>query len=128
MEPEGSAALAVQFINAFNAQDLDALAEVLHADVVIHATRGPRHGVQEALAWATRVETGELEQRIELEHLELADTREVALVRRQWWWRDEDDLAREDEIAWLFELRDAKVVGWRSFDDRAQALAELRPE
>ncbi len=124
--PKGPAALAVQFINAFNAQDLEALQALLHADVVIHASRGPRHGIGEALAWATRVDAGELEQRIELEHIELGADREVALIRRQWWWRDEGELAREDAMAWLLELRDGKVVGWRSYEDRDAALAELR--
>ena len=126
MGPEAPAALAVQFINAFNAQDLDALADVLHPDVVIHGSRGPRHGVQEALAWATRVDTGELEQWVELEHLEVREAREVALIRRQWRWQHDDELAREDEMAWLFELRDGKVASWRPYEDREAALAALR--
>jgi SnoaL-like protein len=120
-------ALAVRFINAFNAQDLEALADLLHPEVVIHGARGPRHGLDAALTWATRVETGELEQRIELDHLEAAGSREVALVRRQWWWRDAGELAREDEMAWLFELSDGLVIAWWSFEERADALARLAP-
>ncbi len=128
MGPEAPAALAVRFINAFNAQDLEALAEVLHPDVVIHASRGARHGIREALAWARRVETGELEQRVELEHVEIKDEREVAFIRRQWWWETEEEMAREDEMAWLFDLRDGRIASWRAFDDRADALAELERE
>jgi ketosteroid isomerase-like protein len=122
--PDG-ATLAVQFVNAFNDQDLEALAAVLHPDVVIHASRGPRYGVDAALEWATRVETGELEQRVTLDHIEVGDGREVALIRRQWWWQDADEMAREEEMAWLFELRDGLVSSWRAFDDRDAALAEL---
>jgi hypothetical protein len=124
MGPDGPA-LAVRFINAFNAQDLEALGEILHPEVVIHASRGPRRGVEAALAWATRVETGELEQRIALDHIEAAETREVALIRREWRWQGTGELARDDEMAWLFELRDGLVSSWRPFDDRAEALAEL---
>ena len=125
MGPEAPAALALRFINAFNAQDLDALGEVLHPEVVIHASRGPRRGINAALAWATRVETGELEKRIAVDHIEVGEAREVALVRRQWLWQDTDELAREDEMAWLFELRDGLVASWRPFAERDEALAEL---
>ncbi len=127
MGPDGPA-LAVRFVNAFNARDLEALAVVLHPDVVIHASRGPRRGVNAALGWATRVDTGELEQRIALDHIEVGDGREVALIRRQWWWQDSDEMAREEEMAWLFELRDGLVVSWRPFEDRGEALAQMRGE
>jgi ketosteroid isomerase-like protein len=125
MGPEAPAALALRFINAFNAKDLEALGEVLHPDVVIHSSRGPRRGINAALAWATRVESGELEQSVVIDHIEVREDREVALVRRQWRWRDGDELAREDEMAYLFELRDAKIASWRPFEDRDDALAEL---
>jgi limonene-1,2-epoxide hydrolase len=120
MAPDG-ATVVLTFIKAFNDQDLEAFASVLHPDVVIHASRGPRHGIDEALGWARRVESGELEQRIELEHIDAAEDRAVALIRRQWWWRGQDELAREDEMAWAFELRDGLVASWRPFDDRAAA-------
>lgn len=127
MAPDGASAV-LTFVKSFNDQDLESLASVLHPDVVIHASRGPRHGVEEALAWARRVETGELEQRIELEHIDVADDRAVALIRRQWWWGEQDELAREDEMAWAFELRDGLVVTWRPFDDREAARATLASE
>jgi limonene-1,2-epoxide hydrolase len=121
------AATVLAFIQAFDRQDFEALAEVLDPDVVIHSVKGTRYGRDEALAWARRVETGELTQRIELDRVELdpANERAVALIRRQWWWRAENELAREDELAWLFELRDGKVRSWRPFEDRDVALAEL---
>jgi ketosteroid isomerase-like protein len=119
------AAPVVAFINAFNRQDLAGLAEVLDPEVVIHSVKGTRHGLEEALAWARRVEWGGLEQRIELERVEFAGERAIALIRRQWRWRDADELAREESMAWLFELRDGKVRSWRPFEDRAAALARL---
>jgi len=116
---------ALSFINAFNRQDPEALAKVLDPEVVIHSEKGTHYGLEEALAWARRVETGELEQRIEIDRIESAGDHAVALIRRQWWWRDENALAREDEMAWGFELRDGKVRSWRPFQDRAAALAQM---
>jgi len=126
MAPEGAAASVLAFVKAFSDQDLESLAAVLDPKVVIHASRGPRHGIDEALGWARRVDTGELEQRIALEHIEVEGERAVAMIRRQWWWRAEDELAREDLMAWLFGLRDGLVVSWRPYDDRDEALAALR--
>ena len=124
MAPDG-ANVVLAFINAFNRQDLEALAKVLHPEVVIHASRGPRRGIDDALGWARRVETGDLEQWVELDHIDVDGDRAVALIRRQWWWRGQDELAREDEMAWAFELRDGLVVSWRPFDDREAAKATL---
>ena len=123
MGREGAAAAVLAFINAFNDQDLEALAATLDPDVRIHAARGLRTGIDEALAWATRIETGELEQRIEVDGIRDQGDRTIALVRRQWWWRETEELAREDEMAWAFEVRDGKVSSWRPFEDRAAAFA-----
>jgi limonene-1,2-epoxide hydrolase len=120
-----NAATVLAFIRAFGRQDLEALAKLLDRDVVIHSVKGTRRGLEEALCWARRVETGDLEQRIEVDRIELDGERAVALIRRQWWWREDNELAREDEVAWLFELRDGKVRTWRPFEDRAEALAHL---
>jgi len=122
--PDG-AAVVLAFVNAFNAEDLDGLAEVLDPEVVIHSARGVRYGIDEALSWARRASSGELDQRIELEAIKLEGDRAVALVRKQWWWRESDELAREDEMAWSFELREGRIVSWRPFEDRAKALAAL---
>jgi limonene-1,2-epoxide hydrolase len=120
-----NAPIVLAFIRAFDRQDLEGLAKVMDGDVVIHSAKGTRRGVEEALGWARRVETGELEQLIEVDRIELAGDRALALIRRQWWWRDENELAREDEMAWLFELREGRVLSWRPFEDRAEALAQL---
>jgi ketosteroid isomerase-like protein len=117
------AAVVLAFVSAFNAEDLDGLAEVLDPDVVIHSARGTRYGVDDALAWAGRVSTGDLDQRIDLESIKVEGDRAVALVRKQWWWRESGELAREDEMAWAFELRDGRVASWQSFEDRGEALA-----
>ena len=47
----------------------------------------------------------------------------MALLRQQWRWEDGDEVAEENEVAALFTLRDGRIVRWRPFADRAEALA-----
>ncbi len=110
-----------EFVRAFNERDLDAFVEVLDPDVQLHAMRGLRRGRDAARVWATR-EPGGVQQTIELETLHEGRDRAVALIRRVWRWDDDGALAGADEMAWLFELRDHRVLSWRPFDDRAAAL------
>ena len=88
--------------------------------------KGLRKGVEAARLWATRPPGG-VQQTIELEELyedgtESGGGSAVALVRRRWNWEEDGSLAREEPMAWLFELRDHRVRSWRPFDDRAEAL------
>ena len=55
------------FVDAFNSEDLDALAAKLTDDVEIQASRGLVEGRDEARKWATRNPTGELHQRLVLD-------------------------------------------------------------
>ncbi|HEX2707271.1 MAG TPA: hypothetical protein VHM66_04585, partial [Solirubrobacterales bacterium] len=50
--------------------------------------------------------------------------RAVALILRRWHWEEDGELASEDEMAWAFELRDHRVLGWRPYDQRDEALRE----
>jgi limonene-1,2-epoxide hydrolase len=115
-----------EFIRAFNERDLDAFVAVLDPEVELHASRGLRKGRETARVWATR-EPGGAQQTIELEQLyeeglEGGGGRAVALIRRVWRWAEDDSLAGVDEMAWAFELRDRKVLSWRPYDDRSEAL------
>lgn len=115
-----------EFIRAFNERDLDAFVAVLDPDVELHASRGLRKGLAAARVWATRAPGG-VQQTIELEQLyedgtEGGGGRAVALIRRHWHWEEDDSQAGVDEMAWAFELRDHKILSWRPYDDRAEAL------
>jgi ketosteroid isomerase-like protein len=115
-----------RFIAAFNEGDLDAFVDVLDPEVELHSMRGLRKGREAARLWATRAPGG-VQQTIELdelyeEGLEGGGGTAVALIRRQWRWDEDGSAAGEDEMAWLFELRDGRVRSWRPFDDRAEAL------
>jgi limonene-1,2-epoxide hydrolase len=110
-----------EFIRAFNERDLDAFIEVLDPNVELHSMKGLRKGREAARFWATR-SPGGVQQTIELEELYEDTDRAVALIRRVWVWDEDGSPAGEDEMAWLFELRDHRVRSWRPFEDRREAL------
>ena len=117
-----------EFIRAFNERDLDAFVEVLDPEVEIHANRGLRKGREAARVWATRAPGG-VQQTIELEQLyeeglEGGGGTAVALIRRCWHWDEDGSAAGEDEMAWVFELKERRVRSWRPYDDRAKALRD----
>jgi limonene-1,2-epoxide hydrolase len=115
-----------EFIRAFNERDLDAFAAVLDPEVELHSGRGLRKGVEAARVWATR-EPGGVQQTIELEQLyeeglEGGGGRAVALIRRRWQWAEDGSDAGSDEMAWAFELCNQKILSWRPYEDREEAL------
>jgi limonene-1,2-epoxide hydrolase len=117
-----------EFIRAFNERELDAFVAVLDPEVELHASRGLRKGREAARMWATR-EPGGVQQTIELEQLyeeglEGGGGKAVALIRRVWRWAEDDSLAGVDEMAWVFELRDRRVLSWRPYQDREAALRD----
>lgn len=115
-----------EFIRAFNERDLEAFVAVLDAEVELHAGRGLRKGREAARVWATRAPGG-VQQTIELEELyeeglEGGGGRAVALIRRRWNWAEDGSEAGVEAMAWAFELRDHRVLSWRPYDDREEAL------
>ena len=115
--------LVRRFYDAFNAEDLDGFADVLHPHVELQTARGLRIGRDEARSWATRIPAGHLHQRIEVEDLLEHHNHVVALVRRQWWWDDDRELAHDEETAALFTFEDGLISRWQPFTDRAEALS-----
>jgi limonene-1,2-epoxide hydrolase len=117
-----------EFIRAFNERDLDAFVAVLDPEVELHASRGLRKGIAAARVWATRAPGG-VQQTIELEQLyedgtESGGGRAVALILRHWHWEEDGGAAGVDEMAWAFQLRNHKVLSWRPYDDRDEALRQ----
>jgi len=117
-----------EFVRAFDQRDLDGFVAVLDPEVELHAVRGVRKGIEAARVWATRAPGG-VQQEIELEQLyedgtEGGGGRAVALIARRWRWEDSGELAGVEPMAWAFELRAGRVLSWRPYDDREQALRE----
>jgi limonene-1,2-epoxide hydrolase len=115
-----------EFIRAFNERDLDAFVAVLDPEVQLHSGRGLRKGAEAARVWATRPPGG-VQQTIELEQLyedgtEGGGGRAVALILRRWHWEEDESIAGIDFMAWAFELRNHKILSWRPYESRDEAL------
>ncbi len=108
------------FIESFNSQDLDAFVATLHSEVEIIGGRGSFFGPEEARTWAT-FKPGGLQQRQVVDQLIDCGECVLALNRRQWFWDGTDELAAEEEMAYVFTLRDGLIARWEPFEDRAQA-------
>jgi ketosteroid isomerase-like protein len=126
MSDEGDhRAVVRRFYEAFNDQDLDAFVATLHPEVELQTARGVREGRDEARAWATKLPHGGLDQRLVLEEVvgDADGARLVALYRKQWWWREDEEHAHEDAMGALFTFRDGLIARWQPFEDRDQALS-----
>jgi limonene-1,2-epoxide hydrolase len=111
-----------EFIRAFNERDLDAFVETLDPEVELHSMKGLLKGREAARLWATR-KRGGVQQTIEVEQLHEGEGRTVAMIMRRWHWDDDvGEFAGEDEMAWLFELREGRIRSWRPYEDRAEAM------
>jgi ketosteroid isomerase-like protein len=111
-----------RFVAAFNAHDLDGFIALLDDDVEMHSLKRIRRGIEEAREWATRAPGG-VQQQIVIEELhDAGPNRVLALILRRWHWDEDGELAREEPMAWLFDLHDGKVRRWQPFEDRAEAL------
>ena len=111
------------FVDAFNGEDLEAFVAMLSPTVEIQGRRGLVIGREEAREWASRRPSGELHQRLVLEDVRQDGHPPVALLRREWRWRDSEEVADEQEIAALVALDDDGLIArWQPFDERHKAL------
>jgi hypothetical protein len=110
------------FVDAFNAEDLEALTATLTDDVEIQASRGLVEGHDEARRWATRNPRGYLRQRLVLDDVIEEGVHAVATIRRQWIWRHTGRVADEQQLFYVATLRDLLICRWQPFDDREDAL------
>jgi limonene-1,2-epoxide hydrolase len=110
------------FIGGFNDQDFDLFLSVLDPQVELHTLKlGRITGHEEARRWATK-QPGGLQQHLVIEDLLPSGDQVVALLRQQWRWEGGAEVAEENEVAALFTLRDGRIVRWKPFADRAEAL------
>jgi ketosteroid isomerase-like protein len=111
-----------RFVDAFNAEDLDALVETLTEDVEIQGSRGLVEGRGEARQWATRKPSGELTQRLVLDGVAEHGAHAIATVRREWLWREDGTVAEAEKIFYVATMRDGLICRWAPFTDLDDAL------
>jgi len=127
--PGGEAAVRA-FVDAFNAEDVDAVIATLTGDVEIQTARGLIEGHEEARRWATRKPTGHLTQRLVLDSVTEHGAHAIATVHREWRWRGKDEPADQQRLYYVATLRDGLIARWAPFEHRDEALqaAGLDPE
>ena len=111
-----------EFVDAFNAEDLDRLIGTLTDDIEIQTSRGLVQGHGEARRWATRNPSGYLHQRLMLDEVVENGVHAVATVHRQWFWRHSGQVADEQEVFYVATMRGELICRWQPFSDRADAL------
>jgi hypothetical protein len=120
---DAPAAAVRRFVDAFNTQDLDAFVDVLAPSVEIQGRRGLVCGHSEARDWVRRKPTGSLDQRLVVDGVRADGHPPVALIRRQWLWKEGDEVADEERLGVLVTVDDDGLISrWQPFDDPAEAL------
>ncbi len=106
--------LIVRLLEALRVQDHEATATLLHPQVEARGRKGWFSGVDRVVDWARPSGDGHLVSRVEVDEVrELGDRHVAVAARRQWRWRESDELADEAGFGVLFELRDGQVYRWR---------------
>jgi ketosteroid isomerase-like protein len=109
-----AAATVERLLAALRARDEAATAAVLHPEIVATGDKGTFEGIGAVVGWAKPSDDGHLVSRVEVDEIrEVGDDHVAVDARRQWWWKDEGQLADESRFGVLFELRDGKVYRWR---------------
>ncbi len=117
--------LVLDFIEAFNRGDVEAMIAFCDPAVELHTMRGLRKGHEGARQVFTR-EPGGVQPALALDRVFAKGAGGgdvVAFVTRQWRWAEDGSVATEpEEIAFRFERRGGRVLRWQPFADRAEAL------
>jgi hypothetical protein len=111
-----------EFVDAFNAEDLDRLIGTLTDDIEIQTSRGLIEGHNEARRWATRNPNGYLYQRLVLDEVVEHGVHAVATVRRQWFWRHTGQVGDERQVFYVATMRHGQICRWQPFENRDDAM------
>ena len=99
---------------ALRARDAEATAAELHPEIVATGDKGTFEGIDAVVGWAKPSDDGHLVSRVEVDEIREVGDRHVAVdARRQWRWKEDDELADEQHFGVLLELRDGKIYRWR---------------
>ena len=103
-----------RLLGALAEQDLDVFVSLLDPEIEVEGLKGTFRGHDQVRRWATASPEGNLYSRVVVDDVrEVGDSYVAIDARRQWFWREDDELAEESRFGSLLRLRDAKVVEWR---------------
>ena len=107
-------AAAERLLAALRKRDRDGIAAELHPEVVARGDKGSFSGVDAVVGWAKPSDDGHLVSRVEVDEVrEVGDDHVAVDARRQWRWKETDQLADESRFGVLLEFRDGRVYRWR---------------
>jgi hypothetical protein len=104
-----------RLLAALRARDDEAVADVLHPEIVATGDKDTYEGIDAVVGWAKPTDTGYLVSRVEVDEIRAVGDFHVAIAaRRQWRWKDDPDtVADEAPFGILLEVRDGLVYRWR---------------
>jgi ketosteroid isomerase-like protein len=109
-----NAATIERLMAALQARDAEGTAAVLHKEIVAVGDKGTFEGIDAVVDWAKPSDDGHLVSRVEVDEIrEVGDSHVAIDARRQWRWKDGDELADEARFGVLLQFRDGKVYRWR---------------
>jgi ketosteroid isomerase-like protein len=107
-------AAVIRLLEALRSRDREAVAAELHPEIEARGEKGSFSGIDAVVGWAKPSDDGHLVSHVVVDEIREVGDRHVAVdARRQWRWKDGDELADEVRFGSLFEFRDGKIVGWR---------------
>ena len=79
---------------------------------------------EEVRDWATRTPHGYLHQRLELESMREDERGRhvVAFARREWSWKDRENVEEREDLAIVATINDGLIARWQPFEDPDEAL------
>ncbi|MGH2926060.1 MAG: nuclear transport factor 2 family protein [Solirubrobacterales bacterium] len=113
-----NAELARRVFKVLSDGDARAFVALVDPEIEIHTSRGVGRGKEVAEAWALK-SYDHLERRFAVDELEVDGDEVRALVRTQYVWRDDGELANEEPTTVDLRFRDGKLVRWTFREDRA---------
>ncbi len=103
-----------RLLESLRLQDHETTATLLHPQIQARGRKGWFSGVDQVVDWARPSLDGDLVSRVEVDEVrEVGESHVAVAARRQWRWREQDEVADEAGFGVLFELRDGRVYRWR---------------
>ena len=126
MSQGGNAATVRAAFEAFRDRDLPRFLAMLDPEIVVHGNKGTFRGVDEVRRWATPTDEGHLYMTVEVDEVHEIGDYVAAGCRRQWRWREGDEIAEETEFGLLVEFRDGRILHWRlTYPSLVDAIAAI---
>jgi ketosteroid isomerase-like protein len=124
-----NAELVLAAYDAFNRRDWDAVARLLHPEIVLQTTVETRHGHDGAVQWAREADDVLAGYVVTVEQVSDFGDRVLAITHQRGRGRD-SGIEIDQRVAHVWSVCDGRLIKMQAFTERAAALRFLdsRPE